>query len=108
MGASKDPYASFRNEDLILRDHLAIDRTVLANERTLLAYVRTALAFLVVGGSLLKFFGALVPRLTGAVSIGCGVMLFLVGARRYHAMKSKIEGACSPQNHPSAPGAPDQ
>ena len=33
----------FTAEELILRDHLALDRTRLANERTLLAYLRTAL-----------------------------------------------------------------
>ncbi|HEX9972048.1 MAG TPA: DUF202 domain-containing protein, partial [bacterium] len=33
-------YQEFSESDLILRDRLALDRTVLANERTLLAYVR--------------------------------------------------------------------
>ncbi|HQZ43477.1 MAG TPA: DUF202 domain-containing protein, partial [Flavobacteriales bacterium] len=37
------------NEDLILRDHLALVRTRLANERTLLSYIRSAL-YLLLGG----------------------------------------------------------
>ena len=43
------PYGGFRLPELILRDRLAIDRTVLANERTLLAYIRTALTLFLVG-----------------------------------------------------------
>lgn len=35
------PYSKFDTDDLILRDQLAIDRTLLANERTLLAYLRS-------------------------------------------------------------------
>ena len=31
--------------DLILRDKLAIDRTVLANQRTLLSYIKTGIFF---------------------------------------------------------------
>ncbi len=39
------------DEDLVLREKLAAERTHLANERTLLAYARTGLAFLVAGVS---------------------------------------------------------
>ncbi|RPJ43750.1 MAG: DUF202 domain-containing protein, partial [Deltaproteobacteria bacterium] len=31
----KSPYSRFESTDLILRDELAVDRTLLANERTL-------------------------------------------------------------------------
>ena len=41
---------------LILRDHLALDRTRLANRRTMLAYLRTALMLLVSGATLVKVF----------------------------------------------------
>ncbi len=43
------PYARFKGEDLILRDELAINRTILANEATLLAYVRSALTLIIAG-----------------------------------------------------------
>ena len=33
----------FKNEELILRDYLAIERTKLANVRTLFSYIRTSL-----------------------------------------------------------------
>jgi putative membrane protein len=45
------------NKDLILREHLAIERTAMANDTTLLAFIRTALFFSIAGmsvNSLLK------------------------------------------------------
>ncbi len=54
------PYARFKQEELIARDYLAADRTALANERTFLAYVRTALAIAAAGGSLIHFLDSLV------------------------------------------------
>jgi len=51
----EDAYRDVPPETLILRDHLAADRTVLANERTFLAYLRTAFAFVVGGASLAHF-----------------------------------------------------
>jgi uncharacterized membrane protein YidH (DUF202 family) len=34
-----EPYAQSKNDELVRRDYVAVDRTVLANERTLLSYV---------------------------------------------------------------------
>jgi hypothetical protein len=42
-------YSNLHPNDMILRDHLAYDRTVLANERTLLAYIRTSIALFTMG-----------------------------------------------------------
>jgi len=50
------PYSKINPNDMILRDHLAYDRTVLANERSLLAYIRTSITLLAAGGSLVKLF----------------------------------------------------
>ena len=76
-------YDRFEKAEMILRDHLALDRTILANERTLLAYVRTALAFLITGMGLLKFFEGAGVHVLAWVSIALsGVMLFW-GVRRY-------------------------
>ena len=47
------------NKDLILREKLAIERTVMANDRTFLSFVRTALYFAIAGIS------------TGAESLTC-------------------------------------
>ena len=40
------------NKDLILREKLAIERTVMANDRTFLSFVRTALYFSIAGISI--------------------------------------------------------
>ncbi len=44
------------DDELGLRDHLALDRTAMANERTMLAYVRTAIMLLVTSATLVKLF----------------------------------------------------
>ena len=49
------PYSRFNGGDLILRDELAIDRTLLANERTLMAYLRSGVALLIAGVSIMHF-----------------------------------------------------
>ena len=54
MSAPK-PYQRFLKEELILRDELAIDRTLLANERTLMAYVRLAITLIIAGVSIIHF-----------------------------------------------------
>ena len=37
------------NKDLILRERLALQRTILANQTTVLAFIRTAMYFFVAG-----------------------------------------------------------
>jgi putative membrane protein len=43
-----------KEEDLILRDLLAVERTRLANERTFLAYFRSSVVFLATGISIVS------------------------------------------------------
>jgi len=82
---------SSQPEDLILRDHLALDRTRLANERTLLAYLRTALMLVVTGATAVKFVadspGVVV---TGWLFVGLGVLVGLFGSSRFITMRSAI------------------
>lgn len=49
------PYEKFLSRDFILRDWLAVDRTILANERTLLSYTRTALTLILAGLTFIRF-----------------------------------------------------
>lgn len=77
------PYARFTTDDLILRDVLAVDRTIIANERTLLGYARTTLALMAAGGSLLHFFTATWATAAGLVLIGAGLPLWIVGVVHY-------------------------
>ena len=74
MVDEQNPYERFKNQNLVLRDELAIDRTVLANERTFLAYLRTSLAFAVVGGTILK-----VPELRSLRQLGWLALVMAAG-----------------------------
>lgn len=67
----------------LLRDRLALDRTILANERTFLAYVRTALAFLITGIGLLKFSQELMLEILGITFIIGSTVAIAIGIRRY-------------------------
>lgn len=84
------PYSRFRPEDLILRDELAIDRTLLANERTVLAYFRSALTLIIAGVTFLHFveFGAL--RHLGMFFVPFGIGVGVFGAFRYRRMDAAI------------------
>lgn len=86
-------YSELPAEKPVLRDYLAIDRTILANERTLLSYLRTALAFAVVGASAIKFFDSLVYEVLGVCFILFGLMVIGVGARRFLRVRKRIEEA---------------
>ncbi|MBF0209128.1 MAG: DUF202 domain-containing protein, partial [Oligoflexia bacterium] len=55
MSFNQKPYSNFIGDQLILRDWLAIDRTILANKRTLLAYIRTSMAFFISGITAVHF-----------------------------------------------------
>ena len=88
--APPSPYARFANDDLTLRDVLAVDRTVVANERTLLGYARTTLALLAAGGSLLHFFDDTWTTVAGWVLVaGAGPMWF-IGLRHYVRRRSHL------------------
>jgi putative membrane protein len=47
-------YYDVEPDELILRDHLAAERTHLANERTLLAYLRSGFMLFITALSVLK------------------------------------------------------
>ncbi len=82
MSQPSNPYEGFDEDDLILRDELAIDRTILANERTFLAYVRTALAFAIVGGTCLQFAEGDAHRVGGIVCFVVAAAIFGAGGLR--------------------------
>jgi len=96
MSDNRGPYAKDHPGQLILRDHLAIDRTVLANERTFLAYIRTALTLFVVGASLIKFFDSPTATVLGWIFIPIGLVVLAFGISRYRHMKALIHKAEAP------------
>ncbi len=79
------------SEKLILRDHLALQRTKLANERTLLTYIRSALYLIIAGIAFLnvKEFEQ-IPYLGILCFIFSG-LLFLVGIIRYIQLRTQID-----------------
>lgn len=80
---------------MILRDYLAIDRTVLTNETAFMAYIRTALALLAAGVSLIKFFNDPVMNALGWAFMGIGTVLAMYGYHRYRqidALMHRIKG----------------
>jgi len=90
---SEIPRTPEARDTLVLRDELAIDRTVLANERTLLAYLRAGVALLIAGASILHFSIEGWFRLIGLVCLPIGLLASLVGAVRYRRMHRKITRA---------------
>lgn len=83
----------FDNEErMILRDHLAMERTKLANERTLLSYLRSSLYLLLGGVGLIgiqeKMFEDL--RIVGYIALGLSVIFLVVGIIRYIQLKRHL------------------
>lgn len=85
------PYAKIIKEELILRDHLAADRTTLANERTYLAYVRTSMTMFIVGVSLIKFFNSIIIQVIGGLFMLFSLGVFVLGSIRYRAISTLIQ-----------------
>lgn len=84
------PYERFLNKDLILRDELAIDRTLLANERTLLAYLRSGVSLLIAGVSIMHFANEGWFWSVGVACLPAGIAAALVGMIRYRSMNAGI------------------
>ena len=83
-------------EDIILRDHLAMERTKLANERTLLSYIRSSL-YLVLGGIAflgMKDFEEI--RSMGYFSLCLSVILLVIGIFRFLQLKKHIQRIYEP------------
>lgn len=86
-----ETYSKFIKEELILRDHLAIDRTILANERTFLAYVRTALTLFIGGATFIRFFDSLILDVVGWVFVPLGALVFLLGYINYRKQQNLLK-----------------
>lgn len=85
-----EPYSKYCSDTLILRDELAIDRTLLANERTLLSYLRFAVTLFIAGVSIIHFSNEEWFRVLGIACIPTGVITGIVGVARYRRMHQSI------------------
>ncbi len=83
-------YSRFEKNELILRDELAVDRTLLANERTLLAYLRSAVALMIAGVSIMHFAQHGWFWTVGAICIPIGIVTGGVGIVRFRKMNTAI------------------
>lgn len=76
---------------MILRDHLALERTILANETTLLAYIRTSVGLLAAGGSIIQFLSGNFSIFVGIICLATGFIVLIVGVNSYFQMKTSLE-----------------
>jgi inner membrane protein YidH len=86
-------YSQFDPAELILRDQLAIDRTLLANERTLMSYLRSGAALFIAGVSIIHFSHEIWFTVTGFLCLPFGFFTALFGVFRYRKMDKSIAAA---------------
>jgi putative membrane protein len=76
---------------MILRDYLALDRTVLANERTLLAYLRTFIGTFSAGLAMVKLLDTSLTTIIGYVFAAVSPLFIVLGAVRYIQTGRKLK-----------------
>ena len=87
---AKSSYLKFDNCELILRDELAIDRTILANERTLLAYLRSGVSLVIAGVSMMHLSRTSWFLAVGVACIHVAVITGIFGMARYRIFNRSI------------------
>ena len=83
-------YNTFRDE-MILRDYLALDRTVLANERTLLAYLRTFIGTFSAGIAMVKLLDTPLTTVLGHIFVAISPIFIALGVVRYVQVTKKLK-----------------
>ncbi len=78
------------NKDLILREKLALQRTILANQSTLLAFLRTSMYFMVAGLSVRQFMDFKNGILVEVTLMLFAVAIFVIGVVNYILQRRKI------------------
>ncbi len=78
------------NKDLILRERLALQRTVLANQSTFLAFLRTAMYFLIAGLSLRNLLKVENSFLIEMALFVISFVILLLGTLNYFKHKKSI------------------
>ncbi len=83
---------TFQNrEPLILRDHLALERTRLSNERTLLSYIRSSLYLLVGGVAMVQVEGFGNLHYAGYLALLLSGLFLLVGLARFQRLRAQLD-----------------
>ena len=79
------------DEEVILRDYLAIERTRLANERTLLSYIRSSLYLLLGGIGLFQLKDFADFKYLAFVALGFSAIFFIIGVYRFTLLKKSLK-----------------
>lgn len=85
----KNFYKEF-NDNMIIRDYLALDRTILANRRTLLSYVRTFIGLFGGGIGLVELLDNSVIMVIGYISMAVSVPILVFGIIEYVKVKKSL------------------
>jgi putative membrane protein len=89
MSTDKKTYEKFC-EEMILRDFLALDRTILANKRTLLAYLRTSNGLLASGIGMVKLVTDGIINILGFILIVGALPVLIIGTTEYIKMQKTL------------------
>ncbi|HLT32864.1 MAG TPA: DUF202 domain-containing protein [Aquaticitalea sp.] len=79
------------DEEVILRDYLAIERTRLANERTLLSYIRSSLYLLLGGIAFLQLKNFPNFKYLGFSALVFSAIFFIIGIYRFVLLKKSLK-----------------
>lgn len=93
-----NPYNNGNQDKLILRDYLALDRTLLALERTFLSYARTALGLFSAGIACIKFvIDSPLIYVIGMIFTFAAPIVFIYGIVRFMVVRDKLSAITEPQ-----------
>jgi putative membrane protein len=108
VNSNTNRYSRFSRQQLILRDELALDRTVLANERTILAYLRTALALMLAGVTFMHFAKATWFWVVGVMCLVVGLGVFPFAMWRYRRLQMTLASLRQRLDDSAATGTRDE
>ncbi|WP_395049684.1 DUF202 domain-containing protein [Flavobacterium sp.] len=78
------------NKDLILRERLALQRTILANQSTFLAFLRTSMYFFIAGLSLESLLKVANSFVIESFFFIISVLIFFIGVFNFFKQKKMI------------------
>ncbi|WP_035479529.1 DUF202 domain-containing protein [Gelidibacter mesophilus] len=79
------------DQEVILRDYLAIERTRLANERTLLSYIRSSLYLLLGGIAFFQLKNFPDFKYLAILSLVFSAIFFIIGIYRFTLLKKSLK-----------------
>lgn len=79
------------DEEIILRDYLAIERTRLANERTLLSYIRSSLYLLLGGIAFFQLKNFPDFKYLALLALVFSIIFFVIGIYRFTLLKKSLK-----------------